>query len=128
MQILCESTIQSLQSGTALCSAQQRAQASQKYLAPCDQIEGKPSIYNITLTIRQIMQGRVLRDARCCCRLHNAQDMTREHMGAPLDLQTSDGGAVLMCFTSGTSGPPKGVVISHTSLHCQAEPCTCEIA
>ena len=47
------------------------------------------------------------------------QDLTREHMGAHLQLQAPADGAALICFTSGTSGPPKGVIISHTALHCQ---------
>ena len=47
------------------------------------------------------------------------QVLIREHMGAQLQLQAPADGAALICFTSGTSGPPKGVVISHTALHCQ---------
>ena len=47
------------------------------------------------------------------------QDLIRKHMGAQLQLQAPADGAALICFTSGTSGPPKGVVISHTALHCQ---------
>ena len=52
------------------------------------------------------------------------QDLIQEHMGAHLQLQAPADGAALICFTSGTSGPPKGGGISQTALHSRCLHCS----
>lgn len=48
-----------------------------------------------------------------------ADDIFARAAAGPLALRTADRGAAVICFTSGTSGAPKGVLISHTALHTQ---------
>ncbi len=47
-------------------------------------------------------------------------DLIRQGAGkCALDIQTAEDGAAMICFTSGTAGPPKGAVLSHAALHAQ---------
>ncbi|XP_044508239.1 2-succinylbenzoate--CoA ligase, chloroplastic/peroxisomal-like isoform X4 [Mangifera indica] len=49
-------------------------------------------------------------------------DMIKEHCltSPPLNYSWAPGGAVIICFTSGTTGRPKGVTISHSALVVQS--------
>ena len=47
------------------------------------------------------------------------EDLIHQHREALLQPVGSSSGAALICFTSGSTGQPKGALISHTALHCQ---------
>ncbi len=51
---------------------------------------------------------------------YDSEQLINHHMGAPVRLQHSPNGAALTCFSSGTTGQPKGVLLSHEALHWQA--------
>ena len=46
--------------------------------------------------------------------------MISKPLGVALELHHAPSGAAIICFTSGTTGNPKGVLISHSALHFQA--------
>ena len=49
-----------------------------------------------------------------------SEHLIQQRLGTQLLLKQSPDGAAIICFTSGTTGQPKGALISHTALHCQA--------
>ena len=50
----------------------------------------------------------------------NGEQLIKNYVGSELLVRTPPDGAAIICFTSGTTGQPKGALISHTALHCQA--------
>ena len=50
----------------------------------------------------------------------NGEQLIKAYLGSQLVIKTPADGAAIICFTSGTTGQPKGALISHTALHCQA--------
>ena len=51
---------------------------------------------------------------------YTTEHLIQQGLGTQLQLKQSPDGAALICFTSGTTGHPKGALISHMALHCQA--------
>ena len=51
---------------------------------------------------------------------YTSEYLIQQRLGTRLQLKQSPDGAAIICFTSGTTGQPKGALISHTALHCQA--------
>lgn len=51
---------------------------------------------------------------------YSGELLIQQRMSTKLLLKHSPDGAAIICFTSGTTGQPKGALISHTALHCQA--------
>ena len=51
---------------------------------------------------------------------HDSEQLINHHVGASVKLEHSPNGAALICFSSGTTGQPKGVLLSHEALHWQA--------
>ena len=51
---------------------------------------------------------------------YTSEHLIQQCLGTQLPLKQSPDGAAIICFTSGTTGQPKGALISHTALHCQA--------
>ena len=52
--------------------------------------------------------------------IYRAEELIQQHMGASLCPLSSSTGAALVCFTSGSTGQPKGALITHTAVHCQS--------
>ena len=52
--------------------------------------------------------------------LYSAEHLMRQHRRDTVQPVSSSSGAALVCFTSGSTGQPKGALISHTALHCQS--------
>jgi o-succinylbenzoate---CoA ligase len=51
---------------------------------------------------------------------HAAESLIGSNMIGGLDVTSSTGGICIICFTSGTTGAPKGVVLTHNSFHVQS--------
>lgn len=53
-------------------------------------------------------------------RCSHIEELKQQRDGArDLDIRIGADGAAMICFTSGTSGAPKGAVLSHAALHAQ---------
>ena len=48
-----------------------------------------------------------------------AESLVGDARSASLALRSAPGGAALVVYTSGTTGAPKGVALSHAALHAQ---------
>ncbi|DBA96756.1 TPA: hypothetical protein ACH3X1_015596 [Trebouxia sp. C0004] len=87
--------------------------ANQQFL----QLVGHPSCSCLQQAVLLTEQPATAATAR---NQYDSEQLINHHIGAPVRLQHSPNGAALICFSSGTTGQPKGVLLSHEALHWQA--------